>query len=146
MIALLGLKRNMKTSAKGLQFIREQEGSVDHIYTAITGHLTVGVGHLVQLGEIFPNQLTNEEIDALLAVDVERFEDAVNGYGLDLTQNQFDVLVDFAFNCGESALAKLLSHGLEDVPNQLPKWNRSGGRVLKALVRRRALEVEMCNT
>ena len=79
----------------------------------------------------------------LLANDVARFENAVNGYGLNLTQNQFDVLVDFAFNAGEGALAQLLAHGLDDVPNQLPKWTHAGGQVIQALVNRRGAEVEM---
>ena len=79
----------------------------------------------------------------LLAADVERFEAAVNDYDLDLTQNQFDVLVDFAFNTGEGALAQLLSHGLDEVPNQLPRWTHAGGQVITALVNRRAAEVEM---
>lgn len=135
----------MQTSQKGLQFIMDQEGCVLHVYRDQTGHPTIGIGHLVRPGERFVGSITQDQAMELLARDVGRFEDAVNAYGLDLTQRQFDMLVDFAFNCGEGALGQLLSHGLEDVPNQLPKWIHSNGRVVRALVDRRAAEVDIWN-
>ena len=133
----------MKTSANGLQFVTDNEGVVLHPYNDVAGYLTIGVGHLIKEGEEFPDHITQEQAMELLASDVERFENAVNSYGLDLTQNQFDALVDFAFNCGEGALEQLLAHGVDDVPNQLPKWTHAGGRVVGALVRRREAEVEL---
>jgi lysozyme len=136
----------MKISYEGLKFIITQEGMVLSQYEDQTGNLTIGVGHLIQEGEEFPEQITEQEAIDLLAKDVERFEDAVNSYGMDLTQGQMDALVDFAFNCGEGALKQLLSHGMEEVPNQLPRWNKSAGKVVNALTKRRALEVEMWNS
>jgi lysozyme len=137
----------MKTSVEGLQFIMDQEDVVLPPYLDQAGYPTIGVGHLVKDGEDFPNQITRDQAMDLLAADVARFEAAVNGYGLDLTQNQFDVLVDFAFNAGEGALAQLLDHGLDEVPNQLPRWiyaHRNGERItVDDLVNRRAAEVEM---
>lgn len=137
------MENSMKTSDSGLNFIMDNEGCILHPYDDVTGHPTIGIGHLIQDGEDFPDHITQEQAMDLLAKDVERFENAVNGYGLDLTQNQFDVLVDFAFNAGEGSLEQLLSHGIEEVPNQLPRWVHSGGRVLDALVTRRQAEVEM---
>lgn len=133
----------MITSDKGLQFIMGQEGCVLHTYQDQAGYPTIGVGHLVKEGEDFPDQITREQAMEMLAADVKRFENAVNSYDLNLTQSQFDVLVDFAFNAGEGALGQLLGHGLEDVPNQLPRWTHAGGRIIDALVTRRAAEVEM---
>lgn len=133
----------MKTSEQGLQFIMDQEGVVLHPYDDQAGNPTIGVGHLIKDGESFPDEITQEQAMELLASDVALFEAAVNYYALDLTQNQFDVLVDFSFNCGRGALAQLLSHGLDDVPNQLLRWNKAGGQVITALVNRRAAEVEM---
>lgn len=132
----------MKTSEQGLQFVMDQEGVVLHPYLDQAGYRTIGCGHLIQDGEEFPDTITHAHAMQLLAQDVQRFEAAVNSYGLDLTQNQFDVLVDFVFNAGEGALAQLLGHGLDDVPNQLPRWIHAGGRVIQALVNRRAAEVE----
>jgi GH24 family phage-related lysozyme (muramidase) len=136
----------VKTSEEGLRFIMQQEGCVLHPYEDVVGNLTIGVGHLIVEGEEFPDRITEAEALDLLAKDVARFEEAVNSHNLDLSQAQFDALVDFSFNCGEGALAKLLSHGLDAVPNQLPLWNKAGGRVIGALVRRRAAEVEMWNS
>ena len=136
----------MKTSPEGRQFIIDNEKCVLHPYDDPAGYPTIGVGHLIQDGEEFPEQITQEQALELLAADLARFEAAVNGYGLDLTQNQFDVLVDFSFNAGEGALAQLLAHGLDQVPNQLPRWVHAGPRVLDALVKRRAAEVERWNS
>jgi lysozyme len=133
----------MITSAQGLQFIMDQEGVVLHPYQDQAGYATIGVGHLIKDGEDFPDYITREQAMELLAADVRRFERAVNDYNLNLTQNQFDVLVSFSFNAGEGALEQLLSHGLDDVPNQLPRWTHAGGRVITALVNRRAAEVEL---
>ena len=135
----------MKTSQAGLQFIMDNEGLVLHPYNDAAGYPTIGAGHRIKDEEEFPGQITREQAMVLLAADVERFEQAVNGYGLDLTQNQFDALVDFSFNAGEGALEQLLSHGVEEVQKQLPRWVHAGGRVLEALVTRRAAEVELWN-
>ena len=133
----------MKTSQAGLQFIMDQEGVVLHPYLDQAGNRTIGCGHLIKDGEDFGDSITQDQAMDLLATDMALFEAAVNYYGLDLTQNQFDVLVDFSFNCGRGALAQLLAHGLDDVPNQLPRWNKAGGQVIQDLVKRRAAEVEM---
>jgi lysozyme len=136
----------MITSDQGLKFIMDQEGVVLHPYQDQAGYWTIGVGHLVKAHEAFPDQITREQAMDLLATDVRRFERAVNDYNLNLTQNQFDVLVDFAFNAGEGALEQLLAHGLDDVPNQLPRWIRAKGEVIDALVNRRTAEVELWGT
>ena len=133
----------MKTSVEGLQFIMDQEGVMLHPYQDQAGNWTIGCGHLIKDGEDFPDEITQNQAMDLLAEDIVLFEAAVNLYGLALTQTQFDVLVDFAFNCGRGALAQLLAHGLDDVPNQLPRWNKAAGNVITALVNRRAAEVEM---
>lgn len=136
----------MKTSEVGLNFIMDQEGVVLQPYQDQTGHWTIGCGHLIKDGEDFGDSITHAQAMQLLAIDVQTAEDAVNGLEWVLAQNQFDVLVDFAFNAGEGALAKLLSHGLDEVPNQLPRWTHAGGQVLQALVNRRGAEGEMWNS
>lgn len=54
------------------------------------------------------------EGDALLTKDLGRFEGAVNGLGANLSQQQFDGLVDFAFNVrhfGDSPLFSNVASG-----------------------------------
>jgi lysozyme len=135
----------MKTSESGLQFIMEQEGCVLHTYQDQAGYDTIGVGHLIKPGEDIPDHISKEDALLLLAQDVQKVEDVVNDLGWVLTQSQFDALVDFGFNCGTGALKQLAKHGMDDVPNQLPRWNKAGGRILPVLTQRRALEVEMWN-
>jgi hypothetical protein len=63
-----------------------------------------------------------------------------------LSQNQFDALVSFTFNVGEGALAKstllkkLNAGKYSEVPAELMKWTKGGGRELPGLVRRRRAE------
>ena len=58
-------------------------------------------------------------------------------------------LIDFAFNLGAgnlsaSTLRKRVNAGRwADVPAELRKWNKGGGRVLRGLVLRRQAEIEL---
>jgi lysozyme len=111
----------MKTSDNGLNLIEQNEGLVLHVYDD-NGKRAVGYGHDLLPSEHFPNGITTLQAQLLLAEDVEKWENAINSFHLTLTQNQFDALVDFTHNLGIGKLAKLLSHGLQEVPNQLPRW------------------------
>ena len=63
--------------------------------------------------------------------------------------NRVAALVDFCFNLGAgqlsaSTLRKRINAGRWDqVPDELRKWVRGGGRVLPGLVRRRQAEIEL---
>lgn len=56
-------------------------------------------------------------------------------------------ILDFAFNLGTGNLRastlrkRILANDWDDVPNQLKKWNKAGGKVLKGLTLRRESEV-----
>ena len=78
------------------------------------------------------------------------FEKAVTNYiKVRLNKNQFDTLVSFSFNCGAGALKtstllkKLNSCDYNGAANELLKWNKSNGKVLNGLVRRRQEEKEL---
>lgn len=107
---------------------------------------TIGYGHTgpeVRLGDA----LTYPEAEALLALDLMRFERGVDDMlKVDVTQSQFDALVSLAFNIGlgnlkGSTLLKKLNAG-DDVAAQAQflVWNRAGGKVMKGLQRRRKAE------
>ena len=70
-------------------------------------------------------------------------KDAVN---VDLKQNQFDALVSWVFNLGPanlnaSTMLKVLNNKeYDDVPAQIKRWNKAGGKVLQGLIRRREAE------
>ena len=83
----------------------------------------------------------------LLLEDVEVFEKAVNELvEVPLEQNQFDSLISWTFNLGptnlkNSTLLKVLNNkNYDEVPTQIKRWNKAGGKVLQGLVRRREAE------
>ncbi len=151
----------MKKSEHGTQLLAEWEGFRNEVYDDAAGLPTIGVGHLLTKNErdsgkiIIKGQavdytqgLSDQEVLDLLAQDLERFEAAVNdAVQVALNQNQFDALVSFAFNVGtqafkSSTLLKKLNQGLHDeVPAQLRRWNKAGGKVIQGLINRREKEI-----
>jgi lysozyme len=113
----------MRTSPAGIAFIETQEGFSASIYDD-NGHPAIGFGHDLQPGEQLLSPLTRTEAEQLLSQDLStRFEPCLNSLIPEgCTQNQFDALVDFAYNEGCKSLAVLLSHGWDQVVTQLPRW------------------------
>jgi len=139
-------------SANGLKKLMEWEDVVLHRYRDAAGLWTIGCGHLIQPGEDFSKGLTTEQVLDLLADDLTRFEAAVNSkVTVELTQNQYDALVSFAFNVGvgafqKSTLLKKLNQGLySEVPVQLMAWTKAGGKTCDGLIHRRENEINLWN-
>lgn len=65
------------------------------------------------------------------------------------TPNRIGALLDFTFNLGagnlrSSTLRRKVNAGhWDEVPAQLMRWNKAGGRVLRGLTRRRQAEVDV---
>ncbi len=153
----------MKMSQNGTTLLAEWEGSRTEVYDDAAGLPTIGVGHLLtqserESGKItirgqavdYKQGLSEQQVLDLLAQDLERFEAAVNdAVEVDLNQNQFDALVSFAFNVGTQAfknstlLEKLNQGQYDEVPAQLRRWNRAGGRVVQGLINRREKEIAL---
>jgi lysozyme len=143
----------MKTSKAGIAHIREFEGERLKAYRCSANVLTIGVGHTSAAGapEVCEGMtITAEESAEILARDLEKFERGVEKLvTIEVTQNQFDVLVSFAFNCGlgalqKSTLLKRVNEGKFDaVPAELMKWTKAGGKEVAGLVRRRRAEAKL---
>lgn len=94
---------NLKISQKGIDLIKKWEGFRGNAYLCPAGVWTIGYGHTKTAKE-------DQSIDRIIAEqlldrDLDVFEQAVNyQVKVKLTQNQFDALVSFAFNCGTGAL------------------------------------------
>lgn len=95
--------------------------------------------------------ITAEHAEALLQHQIRRqFLPAVARLcpGAD-SVGRVAALIDFAFNLGEGNLAgstlrrRVNAGQWDDVPAQLMRWTRAGGRVLRGLVLRRAAEAEL---
>ena len=90
---------------------------------------------------------TLEECYALLHKDLAKFERGIDKYvTVPLTQNQFDALVSFVYNLGlgclqRSTLRKKLNRGdYQGAADELLKYNKAAGKVLRGLTRRRQAE------
>jgi len=145
----------LKLSAEGLRLIKSFEGYHTKLkdgrctaYRCPANVWTIGYGCTegVKPGMIW----TEEEAEAALDRELDRFEAAVNRLvTVPLNQNEFDALVSFAYNCGEAALARstILKRLNKDdrigAAKAFHAWNKGGGRVLKGLVARRAREAAL---
>ena len=155
----------MEMSEHGLELLKQWEGFKNTVYKDSAGLPTIGVGHLITSAEQssgtitingvavpYANGLTDQQVLDLLAQDVKPAENTVNnGVKVALNQNQFDALVSFTFNVGSgsfnsSTLLKVLNQGQYDqVPDQLRRWNKAGGKVVQGLVNRRENEIKLWN-
>ena len=139
----------MKTSDSGRDFIKSFEGWSATPYLCTGSVPTIGWGTTKGITMNTP-AITKEEGDRLFDRDLIQFENAVMDLvEVPLNQNQFDALVSFTYNCGISALQKstllkkLNAGDYGGVSVEFAKWNKSGGKITKGLVRRRTAEREL---
>ena len=133
----------------GVRLVQEFEGCRLDAYRCPAGIPTIGYGATgpdIRMGMVW----TQEQADARLVEDLARFADGVERLvEVDLSDNQFAAIVSFAFNVGLGALRdstllrKLNAGDYLGAADQLPRWNKGGGRVLPGLTRRRAAERDL---
>jgi lysozyme len=139
----------VKVSDKLIKLLRHHEGVKNKPYQCPAKLWTVGIGHLIGDGKTLPPEwnktFTNEEIDAILKRDLNRFELGVHKMlpNVRLRQHEFDALVSFCFNLGlgcfqRSTIRQALLRGdKEAAMESLVKYCRAGGKILKGLQNRR---------
>ena len=156
----------MKVSPAALKTIKHHEGVRVKPYRCPALLWTVGVGHVIDPNHIkvpfderrslpipdgWDRVLSMDEVDAILAQDLNRFERgvarlcpaALNSQGV------FDALVSFSFNVGlgnlqRSGLRMKTNRGeFQDAAEEFMKWTKAAGRVLPGLVKRRQDERAM---
>ena len=135
----------MKISQEGLSLIKKFEGCELEAYKCAAGVWTIGYGSTKGVKE--GDTLTEEETDNLLLHEMDEYEGYVlEAVEMPLSQHQFDAIVSWTFNLGPSNLKastmlKVLNKGeYEDVPAQIKRWNKAGGKILEGLIRRREAE------
>ena len=132
----------MKTSKNGLELIKSFEGCRLKAYKCASGVWTIGYGHTsgVKEGQV----ITQDIAEKYLVEDLAKFEKYVDATGLNLNQNQFDALVSFTYNCGNGNLKTLISNRtLIQIADMLLLYNKSNGKVLEGLSRRREAEQKL---
>lgn len=135
----------MKLSENGINFIHKFETCQLRAYKALNTeeYYTIGWGHYGP--DVSKNMIiTKEKADELFSKDIAKFESAVNRLNLKLNQNQFDALVSFTYNCGEGCLKTLVQgRTLEQIAQAILLYNKSGGKIIPGLVRRRNEEKQL---
>ena len=146
------VKHRMEISKNGLDLIKSFEGFRSKPYLCPAGVPTIGYGTT-----LYPNHMhvsmhdrpINEaEALSILKYWIDRtYGQAVDRYvQKDITQNQYDALVSFAYNLGigalqKSTLLKRVNQGKNKrASNEFLKWDHANGKKLAGLTRRRKAE------
>lgn len=134
----------MKISDKGLELIKSFEGCHLTAYICPAGKLTIGYGHTK--GVTPGMTITKAQAEDFLREDCTRFETHVISFDkkYSWSQNEFDALVSFAFNIG--SINQLTANGTRTkdvIAKKILEYNKSGGRVLNGLAKRRQAEHEL---
>lgn len=138
----------MKTNEAGMKLIKNFEGCRLKAYKCPAGKWTIGYGHTGALYNgkplVMGLTITQEVADEQFLVDIRKFEKAVNDLKRDFNVNQFSALASFCFNLGSGNL-KTLCKGRTNaqIADAILLYNKSGGKVLDGLVRRRKEEREL---
>jgi lysozyme len=150
----------MKVSDRLIQMIRHDEGVRVKPYRCPALLWTVGVGHVIDQTHIkvpmeqrkslpipagWDRTLTMEEVNAILAKDLESFERGVLRLAPNLAgrQSKFDACVSFSFNVGlgnfqrSTIRMKIQREEWEQAADSFLVWTKAGGKELPGLVKRR---------
>ncbi len=148
----------MTISDKGLLFTASWEGLRLSPYLCPAGVPTIGYGATFYEDgakvRISDAPITVDRALELLRYHMSHFAQTVDSYTTDsVNQQQFDALVDFAYNLGTGALKgstllKKVNLNPSDpsIPVEFAKWVNAGGKRLQGLVRRRAGESTLYTT
>ena len=141
----------MKTSSKGVELIKKYEGCKLNAYRCPANVPTIGYGNTyyedgskVKMGD----KITIERANQLLLNLLPKYEQTVVTHlKVELTQNQFDALVCFCWNCGFSdTLFKMINE--KQSPQVIYNWwiahyITGGCGILKGLIDRRKDEATL---
>lgn len=145
----------MRVDTNGLNLIKQFEGFSGKPYLDSIGVPTIGYGFTY-----YPNgkrvtmndsPISEEHATTLLAEIIKPYEVGVDSMTRDdITQNQFNALVSFAYNLGVkslqgSTLLKKVNRNPNDktIRDEFLKWVNAGGKKLQGLVNRRNKEAEV---
>ena len=135
----------MNLGERGIQLIKKYEGCRLEAYKCPAGVWTIGWGHTAGVYE--GQKITQAEADRMFLEDVKIYSNAVDKYNskFNFTQNQFDALTSFCYNCGPGALANVMSvcNTKKEIAEECKLYNKGGGVVLPGLVRRREEEYNL---
>ncbi|NBC16698.1 MAG: glycoside hydrolase family protein [Bacteroidetes bacterium] len=151
--ACLCLPSECEVPERATDLIKRYEGFVPVVYVDPAGHPTVCWGSLLTRAEaraLRGRALTPAECERLFQEDLRREAGHVRrAVQVHLTPYQFGALTSWTFNLGvgnlrrSTMLRRINAERHDEVPYQMKRWNRAGGRKLLGLVRRRAAEARL---
>ena len=135
----------MNISNEGISLIKKFEGCELESYQDAVGVWTIGYGHTKNIKEGMT--ISKEQADNMLLNELDEYCEYVEkAVDVTLKQCEFDALVAWTYNLGptnlneSTMLKKLNNKEYQDVPHEIKRWNKAGGKVLEGLVRRREAE------
>lgn len=138
----------MNIGNRGLELIKSYEGCRLTAYKPVQTeqYYTIGWGHYGP--DVYAGMsITQEQADNMLREDVKYYADAVDRYNsrFNFTQEEFDALTSFTYNCGVGSLQAVMSccNTKQEIAEECKLYNKGGGVVLAGLVRRREEEYKL---
>jgi lysozyme len=140
---------------KGYLFITKHEGLRLKPYLCPAKIPTIGYGNCYypdgKRVTLLDKQITKQEAFEMFKEIANRFAKRVDELVItELTQNQFNALVSFAYNIGtgnfaSSTLLKKINKNANDLTlkAEFLRWNKAGGKVLNGLTNRRNEEADL---
>lgn len=148
----------MTASAEAIALLKKEEGFSRTPYWDYS-QWTVGYGTACpedKRAEYTANGIPEEEAEALLKQHIARFENELYKFmdraGVTLSQQQFDALLLFSYNCGSSWTYQTTSNIYRAVASGaggnllidgLTRWCNAGGQIKTYLLRRRQSEANI---
>lgn len=147
---LLGVGLGSALALSGAFLVAPQEGKVNTTYVDPVGIMTVCYGNTGKeaiKGKIY----TDDQCLDQLSIDLKEHDTQMMSYiHVPLTQYQHAAFLSFTYNVGvgsfrsSTLLKKLEAKDYTGACNELPKWNKAGGKVYAGLVKRREAERQIC--
>ena len=141
----------MNTSQNGIELIKQFEGCKLKSYKCPASVWTIGYGNTFYLDGskvLMGQKISQVEADMLLLKLLPKYEATVDrNIKVTVTQNQYDALVSFCWNCGSSqALFRLVNQKATDEVIYdwwINHYVTGGGKLLQGLINRRRKEADL---
>lgn len=123
-----GLKESEKKNYEvAIDFIKAHEGYAEgNAYTCVSGNLTIGYGHVIKDGEVFPEHISKKTADSLLRADFKKAFSLANALYPEMHGSRKMAVTHFIFSKGIGAF---INSGLknkidsnENVDEEFNKW------------------------
>jgi lysozyme len=140
---------------KGYLFITKHEGLKLKPYLCPAKIPTIGYGNTYYANgkrvTLLDKQITKQEAFEMFKEIADKFAKRVDTLvSSNITQNQFNALVSFAYNVGtgnfaSSTLLKKVNKNPDDltIKAEFLKWNKANGKVINGLTNRRIEEADL---